>query len=60
VKWRGKKGGLARADATRSRGVGVDARWVGIVDWHGTDMAPPGCSNSGMRRTPSERSGSGL
>jgi hypothetical protein len=53
VKWRGKKGGLARANATRSSGgggVGVDARWVGVMDWHGTDMAPPGCSDSGVRR----------
>jgi hypothetical protein len=50
VKRRGK-GGSARAEATQRKkeGVGVGARWVGVVDQHDMNTVAPGCSDSGGR-----------
>jgi hypothetical protein len=40
-------------------GVGVGARWVSVMDWHGTDATALGCSDSGGRCTPHGEVGAG-
>jgi hypothetical protein len=50
VKRRGKRG-AARAEATQreKEGVGMGARWVGIVDQYDTNTVAMGCYDSGGR-----------